>query len=935
MQKKTVQILSIALFALFLLWGGGSLIYYVGVPVHGMVLLGGNEQSITEVCGSASIFCRGFYSFLPMLQHTLTRAAVFLPYFLVSLTAYGIFLGIRFARQGKLPTSITLRPWHLLLLFTAALWMIFTSIAYDGAGGDFPIRRIIEPTPAVYQGLDAEGMAELTANFQGLQGRNCLTYVAHTNNGAGVYDIAFSCMQTSFFTRVLPVVLFIVLLLFELLVLGRFLLQRLRITFPLLLLETLFSATAGACALVAILWFLAVLSLFMDLVGWIVVILVPILFYRHTKVWVQRFLFSSWEVPFRWHSVSVILGWLLLSYIALNFLNVVRPFPIGWDDLSSYLNRPRLLVSYGHFVFSMAPFQWEYLTALGFLLFGYESSFGATASMMINWMAGLFALTAVFAFARTYLGKGHGLLSALLYYTLPLVGHFSYADMKVDNAVFTMGVMSLFAVFLFLFPPADEDSEEQERSLRWLALAGVFGGFALSMKATAIMMVAAAVTILLGAGLHWSAFIGAVASVLFVFTAKDVLDVKKIVNHLVGYAFESSRMVFLVLAALVAGGAFAYAFFKDRRRFSAILLGTGFFLGAFLLSISPWIIHNNYLQGSLIPRLEMGAPNTLSPTFVISGGRESAADFGQDIRVLPPELALDNNHPTCTPTGSREELDRYWGFGKGWKHYLTLPWRTVMNLDSTGYYVTTMPALLLFPLLLLLPYFWIKRGRWLRWLGAGTVLIILQWMFMANGIPWYGIGMFFGLCVALEALVARAPDLPNKILASFLIVCSLFVTFGNRFWQYEQQRNLFEYALGKITASALRERTIPYYDDISAVAVQRHNEMPDRPYMYRVGTFIPYFIPKNLEIIGLADHQLDTFNCLFQERDAELTLKRMKAFGINSIVFDTNTATIERDVNGTLHQKVQAFANFLNTASLGLQIVANDPDGGVVYVLIP
>src|SRR3990167_2213040 len=89
MQKKTVQILSIALFALFLLWGGGSLIYYVGVPVHGMVLLGGNEQSITEVCGSASIFCRGFYSFLPMLQHTLTRAAVFLPYFLVSLTAYG------------------------------------------------------------------------------------------------------------------------------------------------------------------------------------------------------------------------------------------------------------------------------------------------------------------------------------------------------------------------------------------------------------------------------------------------------------------------------------------------------------------------------------------------------------------------------------------------------------------------------------------------------------------------------------------------------------------------------------------------------------------------------------------------------------------------------------------------------------------------------
>jgi hypothetical protein len=156
-----------------------------------------------------------------------------------------------------------------------------------------------------------------------------------------------------------------------------------------------------------------------------------------------------------------------------------------------------------------------------------------------------------------------------------------------------------------------------------------------------------------------------------------------------------------------------------------------------------------------------------------------------------------------------------------------------------------------------------------------------------------------------------------------------------RFWQFEQQRNLLEYPMGKISADTLRIRTIPYYDQIRASVMERNTFMPDRPYLYRVGTFIPYFIPRNLEVIGMTDHQLDAFRCLNQEHNPELTLKRLKALGFNSIVFDTNTATIEQDVNGSLHRKVQEFVNFLNTPSLGLQIVVNDPPQGVAFILIP
>jgi hypothetical protein len=305
------------------------------------------------------------------------------------------------------------------------------------------------------------------------------------------------------------------------------------------------------------------------------------------------------------------------------------------------------------------------------------------------------------------------------------------------------------------------------------------------------------------------------------------------------------------------------------------------------------------------------------------------------VRVLPEELKLNPKDPACVSSARTEELDRYWGFDKGIGHYLTLPWRQVMNIDAFGYYVTFMPGLLMVPLLLLLPFFWSKRARWLRYIFAGSMVFLIQWAFVGNGIAWYGIGMFLGFALVLEALIAHAPDNPNRWLMGTLLTMSILVCLVNRLWQFDSQKNIFEYPLGKISAAALREVTIPDYDDIRESVVARHETLSDTPYTYRVGTFISYFIPKNREIFPLADHQLNFFNCLNQEGDHQLTLKRLKALGFNSIIFDTNTQTIEKDPNGSLHKKVENFVSFVNDTSVQLNIVVNDPGNGIAYMLLP
>jgi len=965
-----------ALFLSLVLWGGFSLIYYIGVPVHGETLMSDSAQkAVSATCGETSMLCRGIKSLLPFVEHSVgrwffgadsskadqgfsasLRTGAFFWYILLSLLVYGAYAGWRFFMEERKTIRFALRPWHFLALFTACLWLMFTTLSNGLSSPDFPMRRVVEPTAEVYTNVGEGSLRELQNNFNQLKERGCLVLLRESAPGVpGLYDLKQICIQGAFFSRVFSQVFVPVVLFFQLLVLGSAVLWLIGLRPRRVLIEAVLSVGLGAGAWIALLWFIAVLGLFTANVGWVLLVTVPVLLYRNSLRWLRIFVSHRWEIELPlWH-VSVLLTWLLISYLAFNFLTVIRPFPIGWDDLGSYLNRPRLLVSYGHIIHSMATFQWEYLTSLGFLLFGYDSVFGATASMIINWSAGLFAAMVVFAFGNEFLGRNRGILAALLYYSLPLVGHFSFADMKIDNALFAVGGLSMLAAFIAFFPPMHEEGKDPalpeaepeiakyfslSENWRWILLAGLYAGFGFALKPTSVMVLMAVLAVMFAVTLHWSAFIAAVFLAFAAFSFQGIFSIQDVYHRITGgtTGFSAQAFMFVCLLLAVAIFVFSLRHLSAIRRMAATL---GVFIAAFIVVISPWILNNNFAGGNYgIPRLEMGLPNRLTPSISLNttappAGTVVPPSNAQPVRALPEELKLDSNNATCKPTGAVEELDRYWGFNTGFGHYLTLPWRSVMNLDSAGYYVTTIPALLLAVLIFLLPAVWTRKGRWLRWLVAATLFIVIEWMFLANGIPWYGMGMFLGLMVALEALIVYAPDKKSRIAVSTLIAFSLLIAFGMRFWQFEQQRNLLEYPVGKITASALSERTIPWYDDIRAVVMERHETMPERPYLYRVGTFIPYFIPKNLEVIGVTDHQLDVFNCLYQERNAKLTVERLKALGFNSIVFDTNTSTIERDANGSLHKKVQEFIDFVNHPESGLQVLISDTQAGIAFIVIP
>jgi 4-amino-4-deoxy-L-arabinose transferase-like glycosyltransferase len=942
MTTSLQKALRIGLFAALLLWGGYSTLYYLGVSVHQSVLLTDAQRAdVMQLCGETEIFCQGLHSLFPSITHTLARMAPLTWYIVLSLVIFGVFLFVRFLNKGDWKISFRFSPLTLLLVFFASLWLQFTVLS--SGGGDESVRRMPEPTAQTYPGIGEQSLSALRRNFTDLNDRGCLVQLGTTGAGVNVYEMKVSCIQQSFITRVLSQALFILFILFDLLVLGRALLNLFRRPAPSLPLEAMLSAGLGACAVVAMLWLLAVASVYTTVAGWALLLAIPVLGFRHTLYWINHFWKTKWTFEESRYGLTTLLVWMLLSYLAFNFLSVIRPFPIGWDDLGRYLNQPRLLVSYGQHIPTMAAFYWEYITSLGFLLFGYDSIFAATASMLLNWMAGLLAVGVTYVFGRTFLGRGGGVLAALVYYTLPMVGHFSFADMKIDNAVYFMGALSVLAVFLYLFPLArgseQDDTEEGGNDAhrwdwRWMVMAGVFGGFAFAMKPTAIMVLMALGAILFGASVHWTAFVGTASIAWAYYTYAGRFSVTEIGTRVYGDAAAISAGMIMAVFGIVGLGFLAYALTKHGSRAKSTFIAAGIFIASFFVSVAPWLLYNNISYGNTFPKLVFTSYNYLSPIFVMHPG-EQPPEADPRIKALPADLAVDPNHPYCKGTARVEELDRYWGFRTDWSHYTTLPWRAIMNADSAGYYVTLVPALLLLPLLLLMPAFWTRRGRWMRWLFIATVFMLVQWIFFANGIIWYGLGTFFGLVVAVEYLAAKSPDAGSRSLVGLLIFVSLISAYGHRLWQFEQQRNLLEYPMGKVSADGMRERTIPHYDDIRDIIMDRFESMPDRPYTYRVGTFIPYFIPKNLEVLPNADNQLSMFNCLAQGDDPEVITRRLKALGFNALIFDTNTATIERDPNGTLHQKVERFVNYANDPKSGIKVLIFDPDAGLAFMLIP
>lgn len=201
-------------------------------------------------------------------------------------------------------------------------------------------------------------------------------------------------------------------------------------------------------------------------------------------------------------------------------------------------------------------------------------------------------------------------------------------------------------------------------------------------------------------------------------------------------------------------------------------------------------------------------------------------------------------------------------------------------------------------------------------------LFCFVWMILASGIIWYGFLMIaMGIVILVAALTkyqASASWIRKGVFGLFMLAAILWVGMGyvyrisNHHFVNDNSANLLfdipsvKYQMGIFDEDDFINNLLPGVQKaINAINTD------DQAMVYRVGTFIPYFIRENDRRV-LQDNQLGFFHNLTQKFQNRRTItEALKASGYRYILVDLNTASIDKTPEKTLTKKFRSFLGYL------------------------
>jgi len=821
-----------------------------------------------------------------------------------------------------------------------------------------------------------------------------LTQAQTTNVLHDVFIISdFWLIQWSFISKMFLILLVNLGLIFTAVITGAGILKRLSFNLNSLFSNFLFSVAIGLGIIIFSLFLLGVLHI----MNWYVVILLMIIylgiFYKETCFWFKKFFTHKITFEANFFSYIPIAILFISVFLSIDVIALLRPVPTGWDAINTYQNTTQLIGNYGYLISGVNYFNWEIVMSLGHVFFG-GTEYGTLIALFLSFLGLILTLFVLYYFISKLINKSAGWLACVLYISLPMVQHFSSADMKIDNALFFFSILAVLAFFKWkkllsvqnkdttLSSKLDQGEKPAENSL-WLPIFGIsgallfyffvqwnvpipfsflpdltntsFSGLIISGTFLVILVLFSLMGVLLIKNIRREAdlfshnrssddvFKGSLKEYIFnqkwlficgillgiamgiklstvfvvfpllVFTAYTFwgwLGVSCFASFLLwGYSLSNQALylntftsdtsihVYIrTILLIIAGVSFILLIIIHRKQIIQKAVVMLILLLMLSLPMIPWLIKHSI---EFYPNISMGA--------LIKGKNANTPVF--DINSL-------NLSEKCTHSAYKEEIGRYMGkTDSGMMKYLKFPWTMTMNTTEVkGMYVNISFYLLaIVPFILFyLFYLWRKKAYW--YLFVFTVIYFALWTFSAGqGIIWYALCGFLGLLFFVCWLVYGEKKHPaRKFILLILITCSIIASLAIRLERWKSSKTLFGYGYGKYTTDNMIEKMLPDYTRIRNLLESTRIKDPDRYYLYRIGTFITFFVKDSDQIIVKNDNQLDTMTCISQGDDHAVMAERLKKLGVRYVMLDLYTATIEKDLQGSLHQKFRKFLEFAN-----------------------
>lgn len=652
--------------------------------------------------------------------------------------------------------------------------------------------------------------------------------------------------------------------------LGKFVLQFIRPHESFDLKEFLLSFGMGAVLITFLLFVCGLFGWLRSIPVWGICVLSLVVSYKQLWQCFKAFFKSQIHFQGSYVDVRIILFFILSIALGHNVLELIRPMPIGFDDLAVYMNIPNLLAGGGILLTGIDAYSWGLFMALGFLLFN-----STTITLFLSFAGGLLAFFGLYVCVQSYCEQRnmprsqvytYALLAATLFYTLPVIVFQSAKDMKVDLA-------SLFFMLLaFLsFLAWREKGHAEVRSL-WLS--GIFLGFAFTIKYTALFFIVAML----------------LYALLIIWKGRP-------------------KNIGITLIVLI------------------ICIGVPF---------APYGI-KNIVDTRQISVQSLRAGKIVAPS----------------IAMNPPLAVLNGEISDLPSTGVHEEQGRYAGFDQGIRKYLSLPFTVTFHPLVSGMYVdigylflALIPLGIIFfirkPLIEMDSRFRENDNKMLYEILFVGIIYWLMWGLFAKGVIWYGFGGFIFLFLFIVEIIHQLKKefwtglrfAANSAIILWLL-CTLCLRTANLpFYASFVDPLGLAYAGGVIDGEGYMKQKIPTYLTIMKIVngdIDADKNNP--PKIYRVGTFIKYFIHQNNTLV-LDDNQLDIFMSLSRDQDDKKTIARFKNAGFKYMIIDTNTAKIDKTPGRTLKAKYRALTKFIKQNPSGLKVIIDQPENAIMFIQI-
>jgi 4-amino-4-deoxy-L-arabinose transferase-like glycosyltransferase len=641
--------------------------------------------------------------------------------------------------------------------------------------------------------------------------------------------------------------------------------------------QILFSLALGYIFYSSGLVFLSLVN-FLNIVGLLILVLIMFFLGRKNVDELKKYAIFKLTInnKININSINLWFSWLLFLSLALALAILTQPMPSGFDSVTYYFNLSKELALTGSFVRGQYSFPIEAVHSSGYLLAQFIGlpSLSEIFASFLSWWGGLFSVAIIIILGKKIHSYQTGLLAALVYYTMPIIGFYNSVEPKSEVTQAAFLSLALLALIKW----------KQEPKNKWAFLIFLFLAFAFTIKITAVF---AAV-----------AFIGVIIFEIIRNKLKD-----KII-------FVNIAKAGLISFSILILPWFSIHLFEQNRSLADNIRTT--------LSGQ---VYENFLLGKNPTEME----RIKFITKQSYGFKNYSSGFSEDYsRYMGNETGWWGLEKYLPEKLAQIPMARY----------LSLPWdlTVLVNRNTINFMISSL-FLILIPIFITLKIFFKKEHQKLkiplklRTISSLTLIYFLAWLIWGRGIIWYGIGLLICFSIIISVYFLRLKKVYPKNFVSKLLV---FLFFFNVLFSITIQTGRFghpavlAFTTGKISKSESIEQMVPGYLRIAGVINSDPDIQSGEKFVLLVGSYLHYFIDNYYQNV-LEDQYLDHFGTLYlsSEEDDQKTLQLLKKMGVKYIVFDLGTKLIDTTDNKTLVAKQEIFMQFA-TKNLTLRDISRE-----------